>query len=160
NGRRLGIRGQLLPVAFAFHSPLVAAAREPLARLAGELGLRPPGLPVYSNVDAAPYPEDPAAMAAQLGAHLAQPVRFAEMIAAMHAAGAGIFVEVGPGSTLTALLGPILGDRPHRAVACDPSGRRGIAGLLHALGRLIVAGVPVRLGRLWTGRSARLLDAE
>ena len=158
--RRLGVRGQLLPVACAFHSPLVAAAREPLAALATRLGLASPRLTVYSNVTAAPYTADPAEIATQLGEHLAQPVRFAEMIEAMHAAGARTFVEVGPGSTLTALIGPILGDRPHLAVACDPSGRRGIAGLLHALARLFVAGVPVQLGRLTAGRSARLLDLD
>jgi acyl transferase domain-containing protein/NAD(P)H-dependent flavin oxidoreductase YrpB (nitropropane dioxygenase family) len=157
--RRLGIRGQLLPVPCAFHSPLVAAAREPLAGLAASLGLTPPRIPVYSNVTAASYPVEPAAIAAQVGAHLAQPVRFAEMVEAMHADGARIFVEVGPGSTLTSLIGPILGQRPHLAVACDPSGRRGIAGLLQALARLFVAGVPVQLGRLTAGRSVRLLDA-
>jgi malonyl CoA-acyl carrier protein transacylase/NAD(P)-dependent dehydrogenase (short-subunit alcohol dehydrogenase family) len=158
--RRLGIRGQLLPVACAFHSPLVAGAREPLAEMAAQLGLEPPGLPVYSNVTAAPYPPDPARIADQLGEHLARPVRFAEMIEAMHADGARIFVEVGPGSTLTGLIGSILGDRPHLAVACDPPGRRGIPGLLHALARLIVAGVPVHLGRLTAGRSTSVLDPD
>ena len=49
------------------------------------LGLVPPRLPVYSNVTAAPYPADPAAIAAQMGEHLARPVRFAEMVEAMHA---------------------------------------------------------------------------
>jgi acyl transferase domain-containing protein/NAD(P)H-dependent flavin oxidoreductase YrpB (nitropropane dioxygenase family) len=158
--RRLGIRGQLLPVACAFHSPLVAAAREPLASLAAGLGLVPPRFPVYSNVTAAPYPADPATIAVQMGEHLARPVRFAEMVAAMHADGARTFVEVGPGSTLTSLVGAILGDRSHLAVACDPSGRRGIAGLLQALARLFVAGVPVQLGRLTAGRSVSLLDTE
>ena len=158
--RRLGLRGQLLPVACAFHSPLVASAREPLAGMAAQLGLAAPRLPVYSNVTAAPYPAGPSAIAAQIGEHLARPVRFAEMVEAMYDTGTRVFLEVGPGSTLSSLLAPILGDRPHLAVACDPSGRRGIAGLLHALGRLFVAGVPVRFGRLTAGRSARLLDAE
>jgi acyl transferase domain-containing protein/NAD(P)H-dependent flavin oxidoreductase YrpB (nitropropane dioxygenase family) len=158
--RRLGVRGQILPVACAFHSPLVAGAREPLAEMAANLGLKPPRLPVYSNVTAAPYPSDPGTIADQLGDHLASPVRFAEMIEAMHAGGARVFVEVGPGSTLTGLIGSILGDRPHLAVACDPPGRRGIPGLLHALARLFVAGLPVQLGRLTAGRSACVLDAD
>lgn len=158
--RRVGVRGRLLPVAGAFHSPMVAPAGAPLATLAAGLGLDRPRIPVYSNVDAAPYPSEPAAIAAQLGEHLARPVRFAEMVEAMHAAGARIFVEVGPSSTLSALVGAILGDRPHLAIACDPPGRHGIVGLLHALGRLFVAGVPVRWGRLTAGRSARLLDPE
>src|SRR5690606_18886452 len=95
------------------------------------------------------------------GDHLASPVRFAAMIEALHAAGARIFVECGPGAILTPLVGSILGERPHRAIACDTPGRPGIPALLHALGRLIVAGgAPRRLERLTAGRDARRLDLE
>ena len=69
-----------------------------------------------------PTPPTPAAIAARLGDHLAGPVRFAEMIEAMHRDGARVFVEVGPGSILTPLVESILKDRPHLAVACDPAG--------------------------------------
>ena len=82
-------------------------ARGPLIDLAARLGVRTPRLPVYSNVNAARYP---AGIAEQLGAHLVRPVRFAEMIEAMHADGARVFVEVGPGSALTPLVDSILGD--------------------------------------------------
>ena len=78
-----GIQGRLLPVSSAFHTPMVAPAREPLARLAGRLLDRAPVRPVYSNLDARPHPADPRAIAARLGDHLAGPVRFAEMIEAM-----------------------------------------------------------------------------
>ena len=66
------------------------AARRPVAR-------QSPDRPVYSNLDAAPHPADPAAIAARLGDHLARPVRFADMIEAMYRDGARVFVEVGPG---------------------------------------------------------------
>ncbi|MBV8228641.1 MAG: acyltransferase domain-containing protein, partial [Planctomycetaceae bacterium] len=156
--RRAGVRGQVLPVACAFHSPLVAGAREPLATLASLIGMKPPRLPIFSNVTAAPYPAEVDAIAAQLGDHLTRPVRFAEMVEAMHADGARIFVEVGPGAALTGMVGSILGDRPHLAVACEPPGQRGLPGLLMTLGRLLVAGVPLRLDRLTAGRAARRLD--
>ena len=155
-----GAPGQRLPVACAFHSSLVAAAAAPLSALAAGLGIHPPRRPVFSNVTAEPYPDDPAAISAQVGEHLARPVRFAEMIAAMQGANARVFVEDGPGATLTSLVGSIHGDRPHLAVACDPPGRRGLAGLLQTLGRLLVAGVPVRLDRLTEGREARRLDPD
>ena len=61
---------------------------------------------------------------------------------------------------LTPLIGSILGDRPHLAVACDARGRPSLVGFLHALGRLVVAGVPVRLGPLTHGSAERLLDLE
>jgi len=155
-----GILGRVLPVSCAFHTPLVAQARGPLARLALQLITEAPSRPVYSNLDAVPHPYDPAAIAARLGDHLAGPVQFALMIEAMHLDGARVFLEVGPGSILTPLVDSILADRPHLAVACDAAGSSGLASLLRAMGRLIVAGVPLRLERLTRGRSQRVLDIE
>lgn len=156
--KRLGVRGQRLQVACAFHSPLVASAKAPLESLARTLGPKTPRLPVYSNVTGAPYPGDASAIASQIGEHLARPVQFAAMVEAMHDDGARVFVEVGPGNTLTSLVGSILGSRPHLAVACNPNGRPGIVGLLQTLGRLFAAGLPLRLARLTEGRECRKLD--
>ena len=77
------------------------------------------------------------------------------MIEAMHDDGVRVFVEVGPGSVLTGLVGSILEDRPHLAVACEPTGKAGLAGLLATLGRLFVAGVSLDLRPLTAGRSTR-----
>src|SRR5262249_35112841 len=111
-----GVRSQRLPVACAFHSPLVAAAGEPLAQALAECRLRPPGRTVYANTPAAPHPAEPAAIARLLVEHLTAPVRFREEVEAMYAAGARLFVEVGPQATLTGLVGQTLRDRPHLAV--------------------------------------------
>jgi acyl transferase domain-containing protein/NAD(P)H-dependent flavin oxidoreductase YrpB (nitropropane dioxygenase family) len=154
-----GVRAQLLPVACAFHTPLVAGASRPLTALAERIVAHAPRLPVYSNVTAAPY-EDPGSIAEQIGRHLASPVRFAEMIEAMHADGVTVFVEVGPGSALTSLVGSILGDRQHVASALDPAPRTGIPGLLLTLARLLVSGVPVRLQRLTEGRACHQIDLD
>ena len=56
-----------------------------------------------------------------------------------------MFVEVGPGSILTPLIGTILDDRAHLAVACDAPGSSGLAGWLCAIARLVAAGVPLQL---------------
>ncbi len=65
------------------------------------------------------HPPDPRAIAARLGDHVTSPVRFAQMIQAMHDQGARLFIEVGPVGLLTPLIESILRDRPHLAVACD-----------------------------------------
>ncbi|MEV4436227.1 SDR family oxidoreductase [Streptomyces sp. NPDC049585] len=138
-----------LPAAAAFHSPLVAAASEPFAKtLAGE----PVGAPVleaWSNTDAAPHPADPARIRDRLAGHLASPVRFAEQIEAMYAAGVRVFAEVGAGSVLTALVGRILGDRPHLAVSFDHRDRHGVTALQDGLARLAVHGIPLDFAPYW-----------
>jgi acyl transferase domain-containing protein/NAD(P)H-dependent flavin oxidoreductase YrpB (nitropropane dioxygenase family) len=155
-----GIQCRTLPVSCAFHTPLVAPAREPLTAMARSLVRRHPDRPVYSNLDAARYSSDPGAIATQLGDHLAAPVRFANMITKMHQDGARVFIEVGPGSILTPLVETILKDQPCLVVACDSGRSTGLTGLLRALARLVVAGLPLRLERLTKDRSSRILDLD
>ncbi len=149
-----------LPVGSAFHTPMVASAREPLTRLAADRIRRSPDRPVYSNVDAAPYPTEPAAIAARLGEHLASPVRFDAMVEAMYRDGARVFVEVGPGALLSPMVESILEGRPHLSVSCDAAPTPGLGALLKRLARLVVAGIPLRLERLTEGRATRRLDLD
>ena len=155
-----GIGARILPVSSAFHTAIVAGAREPFSRLAMERIRRAPDRPVYSNIDAAPYPAGLPAIAARLGEHLANPVRFADMIEAMYRDGARVFVEVGPGAILTSMVESILEDRPHLAVSCDGPPTPGLPALLRRLARLVVAGLPLRLERLTAGRAHRRLDLD
>ncbi|MEU1094295.1 SDR family NAD(P)-dependent oxidoreductase [Streptomyces sp. NPDC005877] len=143
-----------IPVACAFHSPLVAGAGERFAPALARHTVRAPEFPVWANRTAAAYPAAPGGVRAELAAQIGSPVRFAEQVEAMYAAGARIFVEAGPGTVLTGLVGRILGDRPHVAVACEPRPGAGLRGLLESLARLAVAGVPVHAGRLLHGRGA------
>ncbi|QTD97143.1 type I polyketide synthase [Streptomyces cyanogenus] len=149
-----GLGARRIPVACAFHSPLVAAAGERFAKVLADKPVRAPEFPVWANRTATPYPPDPDAVRAGLAAQIGAPVAFAAQIEAMYEAGARIFVEAGPGTVLTRLVGQILGDRPHRTVACEPRPDSGLAGWLDALARLAVAGRPVRAAWLLRGRDA------
>ena len=153
-----GVRGKSLAVGCAFHSPMVAGAKGPLVALARRVIESGPRLPVYSNVTATTYGAEAAGIAEQLGEHLTSPVRFGEMIQAMHDDGARVFIEVGPGSVVTSLTGSILKGKAHLAVACEPSGKKGVAGLLTALGRLFASGVSIDLRALTGSRGARRLE--
>jgi acyl transferase domain-containing protein/NAD(P)H-dependent flavin oxidoreductase YrpB (nitropropane dioxygenase family) len=147
------IAGRTIPVACAFHSPVVAAAAGAFARALEGSQLGPPAYPVWSNTTAAPHGAEPAGIRTLLARQVAEPVRFVEEIEAMYAEGARVFVECGPGRVLTGLVGKILGDRPHTAVACDVSGEPGLRRFLLALAELAAAGVPVDTTRLFRGRS-------
>ena len=143
-----GVSAVRLDVATAFHSPVVADAAEPFGAWLGDVAFAAPSKPVYAGSKASTYQGEPAAMRRVLANAIAEPVRFVEMIQAMHAKGARVFVEVGPGSVLSGLVGRVLGDAPHVAIATDRKGRDGITSLQHALAQLAALGVPMNLGAL------------
>ncbi|MFF3445891.1 SDR family NAD(P)-dependent oxidoreductase [Streptomyces sp. NPDC002667] len=152
--REAGYDARRIPVACAFHSPPLAGAGARFAEALAARPVRAPEFPVWANRTAMPYAADPDAIRAELAAQIGAPVGFVEQIEAMYEAGARIFVEAGPGSVLTGLVGQILGNRPHRTVACEPRPDSGLRGWLDALARLAVAGLPVRTGWLLRGRDA------
>lgn len=153
-----GLSARMIPVACGFHSPLVAAAKERLADELAQTDFAPPTPAVYANSTAAPYPQEVDAIRALLADHLVNPVKFSDEIEAMYAAGARLFVEVGPGSVLSNLVDANLESRPHHAIPLDTPGAAGLTTFQHALGRLIAHGADVRLDRLFTGRAVRNLS--
>ncbi|MGW7008428.1 SDR family oxidoreductase [Streptomyces sp. NPDC054933] len=154
--RKAGYGAQRIAVACAFHSPLVTGAGERFAQALARRRVRAPELPVWANRTAAVHAADPDEVRSELAAQIEAPVRFAAQIEAMYEAGARVFVEAGPGTVLTRLVGSILGDRPHRAVAFEESGggTNGLRAFLDALAQLAVAGLPVRTGGMFHGRDA------
>ncbi|MFH8409055.1 type I polyketide synthase [Streptomyces sp. NPDC018019] len=153
-----GLTTRRLDVATAFHSPLVARATEPWTEFLAAQTIRAPLLDVYGNTDAAVYPVQPGLVRQVVAGHLAAPVRFVDMIKAMYRDGVRTFVEVGPGSVLTGLIGEILHGLPHHAIPTAPSGTHGVTGFHSALARLAALGVPLLPAGLWehhaTARSA------
>ncbi|OSC70108.1 beta keto-acyl synthase, partial [Streptomyces sp. 4F] len=144
-----GVTASRLETSHAFHTPLVASAAEPLAAFLRDMTLTAPVIDVYGNADAAPYPGDPDDVRRRIAAHLASPVLFAEQVEAMYATGARTFVEVGAGAALTGLVGRVLGDREHAAVALDRRGQDAVTTLHGALGRLAARGAQLDYGFLW-----------
>ena len=148
------IESTLIPVGCGFHSPFVADAAREFESALELLPYQPARFPVYSNHLAAPYPEGTAEVRTILSAHLSHPVRFMDEIRRMHDDGARLFVEVGPGRVCGKLVGEILRDKPHAVVSCDgAASRSGAARFLHALGRMFVHGLDVRLDPLFNRRA-------
>jgi acyl transferase domain-containing protein len=147
-----GIDYRRLPVAAAFHSPLLGEAAASLEQFLRGRRVHPPTVPVYSHVTAAPYASDVAALPAQVGRAVVSPVRFIEQVEALYRDGARVFVEPGPDNVLTRLVGECLKGRRHVAVALDRRGVHGVTSLWRALGALATAGVSIDLAPLWEGQ--------
>lgn len=137
------LKTRRLPVATAFHSSVVSGAVEPFREILASLKIRKPRLPVYANATAAPYKAKAADMADMMASQIATPVRFREEIEAMYAAGARIFIEIGPGNVVSGLVADTLQDRPYLAVSLDNKRLNGVTQFLSALGALSVAGFAV-----------------
>lgn len=92
-----------LPVGGAFHSPLMAPAREELAAAINATNFKNPACPVYQNVSGLPVTE-PAKIKENLIAQLTGAVKWTQTVQNMTADGATNFVECGPGKVLQGLV--------------------------------------------------------
>ena len=144
-----GLGFRRLPVATAFHSPLVASCAETFGRFLGRVSFEAPSIAVHSNVETGPHSSDPDSIRQLLAAQIGSPVRFAEMLDAMYDRGVRTFIEVGPGSVLTGLVGQCLAGRPHLAVSLDRKGLPGVTAFWLGLGRLAAAGLRMDWEPLW-----------
>lgn len=90
-----------LKVSGGFHSPFMDSASEKLASLLQGMKPGEAEIPVYGNLDAQIYGENPQQRIIQQVNH---PVRWQETIENMVKAGADTFIEVGAGKTLCGLI--------------------------------------------------------
>jgi [acyl-carrier-protein] S-malonyltransferase len=91
-----------LPVAGAFHTPFMVAARDRLRDAITAAEPRDTDVPVVSNVDALPHDRGDE-WASLLSAQLSSPVRWKHVVLTLVAEGVNDFVELGPGGVLTGM---------------------------------------------------------
>ena len=144
-----GLRSVLLPVAAAFHSPLVESAAKPFAEAVAKANFTPSPIPVIANLTAAPYSSDPNEIVDLLGKQLISPVRFQQTVQNLYDSGVRTFVEIGPKSVLCGLVKATLGVSEASAIAFDRSSGKssGILDLAHAICHLAALGAKVDLNQ-------------
>ena len=96
-------RALVLPVGGAFHSPLMAPAKEELAAAIENTTFHSPGCPIYQNVTAMPVLNE-SEIKANLISQLTAPVKWTQSVQQMIQDGATDFIEVGPGKVLQGLV--------------------------------------------------------
>ena len=106
-----GMNAIRIPVSHAFHTSIVAPASVPLVEQLRRLDVKPPVRPIVANVTGEFYPEDSTVedMLDMLGKQVASPVQFVKGLQTLYAAGARVFVEVGPKKALHGFAEDVLG---------------------------------------------------
>jgi phosphopantetheine--protein transferase-like protein len=140
--------------------PGVASATQQVEQCLAGMLCSPPDIEVYSPTTMSPYPREPREIRALLADHWSRPVEFRGTVVALYEAGARIFVEVGPGDTLTTVVGDILQGRPHLAIPCDMPRRAGITQFHHVVGVLATHQVRMHLDHLYEIRGCRRLPLD
>ena len=92
-----------LPVAGAYHSPLMASAQPKLQAELAKIALTTTAVPVISNVSALPYGR-PERIAAGLVEQVTSSVRWEESMRCLLSQGFTRFIELGPGTALTGFM--------------------------------------------------------
>jgi [acyl-carrier-protein] S-malonyltransferase len=117
---RTGRRAVPLQVSAPFHTSLMRPVADRLAAHLERVPIRPARIPVFSNVSAAPV-RAPDEIRRALLQQIAAPVLWEQSVRAMYRSGVRVFVEVGPGTTLSGMI-----RRTVEAVTChveDPASR-------------------------------------
>jgi len=158
--RARGLATHRLRVSHAFHSPAMAAAAPALRAAVAEIAWRPLRRPVASTIAGGLLPQEPAdaGLPGLLLAQLTSPVRFTAALAAARGL-ADLWLEVGPGRTLSELAAPLLAVPTPPIIALDAGGPS-LAGLLAAAGAAFCLGAPVDTAALFAGRFTRPFDPD
>ncbi|MBF8187057.1 KR domain-containing protein [Nonomuraea sp. K274] len=142
-----GIAHRMLPGEHAFHTDMMRALDPALTELASGIELRPPRIPLLSNVTGRWLTDDEARDPGYWARHTYRPVQFADCLEQVWSLSLPVVVELGPGRG----LGTLAVQHPRRASVeaattlhtmpgrLDDSGDEET--LLRALGRLWLCGV-------------------
>ncbi|WP_394831627.1 FkbM family methyltransferase [Pendulispora rubella] len=148
-----GITGRRVQTSYAFHSPMMQPLADRVTALARTFKLAEPTIPYTSNVTGKLITPAEAVDPRYWATHLTQPVRFSEGLRTLAAQPDLVFVEAGPGQTLSSIViaSPDVagGARVVAPMMRNAYDRQSdMAVLLKGIGRLWVNGAAVEWSRL------------
>ncbi|HJY50839.1 MAG TPA: acyltransferase domain-containing protein, partial [Stellaceae bacterium] len=153
--RSNGHESHRLRTSHAFHSVMMEPIVEPFLDAVAAANLKPPQLPYVSTVTGTWIKAGEATSPAFWARHLRAPVKFWSGFSTLVDNGSGIFVEVGPGSTLTGMLrGAIIGNQKIATLTSvrHPGDMKDDSEyIFRTLAQLWIAGVAIDWNSLYAG---------
>lgn len=133
-----------LHTSHGFHSQMMNAIVEPFTQAVKKISLKPPQIPLISNLTGTWITTKDATDPNYWGRHLRQCVQFSQGISELLHDSQTIFLEIGPGQTLSTLTKQQAPERVVLSSLPHPRDKNSdVAFLLNSLGKLWLAGVRV-----------------
>ncbi|MEH6912391.1 MAG: aminotransferase class III-fold pyridoxal phosphate-dependent enzyme, partial [Oceanicoccus sp.] len=141
-----GIEVQEIPINIAAHSPLLDPILEEFRHYLDSITLSPPAIPLMSNYTGEWMTDEQACSSSYWVDHLRNTVKFSDCVSSLLDDSESVFLEVGPGKTLSALVrlhspdrsAAIVSSLRHKQECCNDNDY-----LKMSAGRLWCAGVEV-----------------
>jgi acyl transferase domain-containing protein len=145
--RTRGIAAQRLHTSHAFHSPMMEPVLGPLTDLVRKIRLKPPRIPYVSNLTGDWITAEQALDPGYWARHMREKVRFAEGVQKLLQQPGRILLETGPGQGLSMLARQCPAVDGEKIVLSSlpaaQSRQSELNVMLHSLGQLWLAGVPI-----------------
>ncbi|MFF6783054.1 SDR family NAD(P)-dependent oxidoreductase [Streptomyces sp. NPDC012510] len=166
------VRARFLSVGHAFHSPLMEPMLDDFARVVAGLDLRPPRIPVVSDLTGELLTAEQACSPDYWVRHVRETVRFADGVRTLAAEGVTVLLEVGPDGVLTGSAHSCLDAHADahadagtgadaESPVCVAAQRKDAPAdetLVAAIARAHLAGTPVDWAAVFAGSGARRVD--
>ncbi|MEW2404437.1 SDR family NAD(P)-dependent oxidoreductase [Streptomyces sp. NPDC046862] len=158
--REQEVRTRFLTVSHAFHSALMEPMLDEFAEIVAGLDLRPPLIPVVSDLTGQLLTPEQACSPGYWVRHVRETVRFADGIRTLAAEGATVLLEAGPDGVLTGMAHSCLDAEaePPVCVAAQREDTPETEALIGAVSRAHCAGADVDWAALFAGSGARRVD--
>ncbi|MDI5967906.1 SDR family NAD(P)-dependent oxidoreductase [Streptomyces sp. SL13] len=156
-----GVKTRRLRVSHAFHSPHMDAMLAEFGEIAGRLTFREPVIPIVSNVTGTLVEPGQLTDPGYWVEHVRRAVRFGDAITAMRDQGVGLYLEIGPDATLTAMAQQVLDAQDTAPAVFAPLLRKKhneTRSFMTALARAFVTGVDVDWTAAFTDAAPRPLE--
>jgi acyl transferase domain-containing protein len=144
---KINIEGKYLQTSHAFHSAMMEPILDMFVEKFSSIDLKPPQIPIVSNVTGTWITTDEATDPRYWARHLRQTVRFSDCLTALLEKPGRIFLEVGPGQTFKVLLNQQPDKSQAHAVLSSirhPKERKSdMAFILNTLGQICLAGTRI-----------------
>jgi acyl transferase domain-containing protein/3-hydroxymyristoyl/3-hydroxydecanoyl-(acyl carrier protein) dehydratase len=130
-----------VPTMAALHCPVVLEIAEEF-RAFHEFPLAPPpGVVFYSGASGEPLALSGPAAADSILRHAVEGVNVPKMVERAYTDGVRVFLELGPGATMSRMIKEIIGDRPHRTMTLCARSDRELASVYATIGELWSVGL-------------------